>query len=116
MELGHVEFLVEDPKQTKRFYCDVLGFELVAIQNEQFIWLKKGQLEILIRPGRKQEAASRYEDAGVGFVIYTDNVEHSLKELRERGVEIKGTVDSSKCYTFTDPNGNWFQLVNPHDH
>jgi catechol 2,3-dioxygenase-like lactoylglutathione lyase family enzyme len=116
MEFGHVEILVEDPKRAQQFYCDVLGFELVSIQNEQFIWLKKGQLEILIRPGQKQETASRYEDVGIGFVVYTDNVEESLTELRKKGVEIKGTVDSSKCYTFTDPNGNWFQLVNPNDH
>ena len=24
--------------------------------------------------------------------------------------------DPLKCYTFTDLDGNWFQLVNPNDH
>ena len=116
MELGHIEILVEDPKRSQHFYCDVLGFELVTIQNEQFIWMKKGQQEFLIRPGKNKEATSEYEAASLGFVLYNDNVEESLKELELKGVEMKGTVDSSKCHTFTDPDGNWFQLVNPNDH
>jgi catechol 2,3-dioxygenase-like lactoylglutathione lyase family enzyme len=116
MKLGHIEILVEDPKRSQQFYCDVLGFELVTIQNELFFWLKKGQQEFLIRPGRRQEAPSQYENAPVGFVLYTDNVEESLAELKRKGVEIRGTVDSIKCFTFTDPDGNWFQLVNPNDH
>jgi predicted enzyme related to lactoylglutathione lyase len=116
MEPGHLEILAEDPIRTQQFYCDVLGFELTTIQNGQFIWLKKGQMEILIRQGRKQEAVPRYEDSRVGFVVYSDNIDESLRKLNEKGVEIKGMVDSSKCYTFTDPNGNWLQLVNPNDH
>lgn len=116
MEPGHLEILAEDPNRTQKFYCDVLGFELTTIQGGQFIWLKKGQMEILIRPGQKQDTASRYEDAAVGFVIYTDDIEESLKQLRGKGVEIRGMVDSNKCYSFTDPNGNWFQLVDPNDH
>ena len=116
MKLGHIEILAQNPKQTQQFYCDVFGFEIETIQNNEFIWLKKGQLEILIRPGQKQDKKARYEDTGMGFVIYSDNVDESLAMLKEKGVEIKGTVDSSKCYTFTDPDGNWFQLVNPNDH
>lgn len=116
MKLGHIEILAADPGETKRFYCDVLGFEVETIQNQQFIWLKKDGLEILIRPGKRRKTASRYQDAPTGFVLYTDDVENALRDLLGKGVEIKGTVDSSKCYTFTDPDGNWFQLVNPHDH
>ena len=116
MELGHIEILAEDPERSRKFYCDVLGFELVTVQDGGFIWLKKGQQEFLIRPGRKQEAASRYESAPVGFVFYTDNVEESLAYLKKKGVTIRGTVDSEKCFTFTDPDGNWIQLVNPNDH
>lgn len=116
MELGHIEILAEDPLRAQKFYCDVLGFEVVTIQNEQFIWLIKDQQEILIRPGRRHTSANRYEDAPLGFVFYTNNVDKTLKELKEKGVQIKGTVDSNKCFTFTDPDGNWFQLVNPNDH
>ena len=116
MKLGHIEILVEDPKRSQRFYSDVLGFELVTIQNEKFIWLKKGQQEFLIRPGKKHKMASHYEAASVGIVLYCDDVEETMKELKLKGLEFKGTVDSGKCHTFTNPDGNWFQLVDPRDH
>jgi hypothetical protein len=52
----------------------------------------------------------------VAFVLYTDDLEGSPQRLVDHGVEINETVDSDKCYTFTDPDGNWFQLVDPNDH
>ena len=116
MELGHIEVFVADLDQARLFYCDVLGFELVTIQNKKHIWLKKGQQEFLLRPGRPHIPASRYEDAPMGIVLYTSDLENTRKDLEAKGVQIKGTIDSSKCYTFTDPDGNWFQLVNPNDH
>jgi catechol 2,3-dioxygenase-like lactoylglutathione lyase family enzyme len=116
MKFGHIEILASDPLRSRQFYEDVLGFEVTVIQNERFIWLKKGILEIIIRPGRQQPVASRYEDAPVGFVLYTEDVEMMLSDLVSKGLQVKGTVDSEKCYTFTDLDGNWFQLVNPDDH
>jgi catechol 2,3-dioxygenase-like lactoylglutathione lyase family enzyme len=116
LKFGHIEIFSSDPERSKQFYCDVLGFELEVIQNGLLIWLKKGDLEILIRPGRPTQPASRYEDSPTGFVLYASNVQETLNELVERGLQVKGIVDSDKCYTFTDPDGNWFQLVDPHDH
>jgi catechol 2,3-dioxygenase-like lactoylglutathione lyase family enzyme len=116
LKFGHIEIFSSDPERSKQFYCDVLGFELEVIQNGLLIWLKKGDLEILIRPGRLTQSVSRYEDSPTGFVLYSSNVQETLNELVERGLQVRGTVDSDKCYTFTDPDGNWFQLVDPHDH
>jgi catechol 2,3-dioxygenase-like lactoylglutathione lyase family enzyme len=116
LKFGHIEIFSSDPERSQQFYCDVLGFELEVIQNGLLIWLKKGDLEILIRPGRPTQSISRYEDSPTGFVLYSSNVQETLNELVERGLQVRGTVDSDKCYTFTDPDGNWFQLVDPHDH
>jgi catechol 2,3-dioxygenase-like lactoylglutathione lyase family enzyme len=116
LKFGHIEILAADLERSKQFYCDILGFEVEVIQLEQYIWLKKGSMSILIRPGRPTQQVDRYEDAQTGFVIYTDNVHETLKALVARGLKVKGTVDSEKCFTFTDPDGNWFQLVDPHDH
>jgi catechol 2,3-dioxygenase-like lactoylglutathione lyase family enzyme len=116
MKFGHIELLVRDPHASTQFYCEVLGFEVEAVQGESFIWLKKGAVEVLLRPGKNHPLAARYEDAPVGFVLYTPNLAESLAHLEAAGVVIKGTVDSENCFTFTDPDGNWFQLVNPNDH
>ena len=116
MQPGHIEIFSTDPARSRQFYCDALGFELVAVQSEHYFWVKKGFLEILIRPGNPPAAVARYEDASSGLVLYTDDLAGALDSLQTHGVQIKGTVDSPKCYTFTDPDGNWLQLVDPNDH
>ena len=116
MKFGHIEIFVSDPLQAKNFYQNVLGFEVSTVQENELVWLKNGSLEILLRPGKTPQPTERYEDGPLGLVIYTDDLRRSIETLEHRGLVFKGTVDSEKCYTFTDPDGNWFQLVNPHDH
>jgi catechol 2,3-dioxygenase-like lactoylglutathione lyase family enzyme len=116
MRFGHIEIFAQDPLRSLEFYQHVLGFELVSIQSNQLIWLRKGDLEILLRPGQPPTPTSHYENSALGLVWYTEQLEQVLENLKQRGLEIKGTVDSDKCYTFTDPDGNWFQLVDPDDH
>lgn len=116
MKFGHIEILCRDTRRARRFYEETLGFELVAEQSHELIWLQLGQQEILLRPGSPPAEVSRYEDAATGFVLYTDNLPETLASLRARGLEPRGFVDSEKCVTFTDPDGNWFQLVDPEDH
>ncbi len=36
-------------------------------------------------------------------------------EMISKGLEFRGTDGSDECLTFTDPDGNWFQLTDP-DH
>jgi catechol 2,3-dioxygenase-like lactoylglutathione lyase family enzyme len=117
VKFGHTEIFVKDPLKSKQFYTDILGFELVEIQQEKFVWLKSGDALILLRPSNiNRTAASEYALADKGFVIYTDNLAESASMMDKRGLEFKGRDGTDKCLTFTDPDGNWFQLVNPNDH
>jgi catechol 2,3-dioxygenase-like lactoylglutathione lyase family enzyme len=116
MKFGHIEILVTDPPKSKHFYQEVLGFELTVDQGGGLYWLQKGPIEILLRPGNPPENVDRYENAPAGIVFYTDNLKTTMQELQQRGLVFRGTVDSDKCYTFTDLDGNWFQLVDPNDH
>lgn len=113
---GHTEVFVKDPLRSKDFYIDILGFELETIQNEKFVWLKSGSCVILLRPGRGTPEAPDYQSSKSGFVLYTNDLDTTKAELTGRGLEFKGTDGSDKCLTFTDPDGNWFQLVNPQEH
>lgn len=115
MQFGHIEIFASDTQRSRHFYENVLGFE-VTVTKGQLVWLQKGEVEILLRPGQPPPPAARYQDAPLGLVLYTDDLQSTLLELSGRGLEFKGTVDSDKCYTFTDPDGNWFQLVDPGDH
>lgn len=115
-KLGHIELFVDDPLKSKDFYVDVLGFELVTIQENQFVWVKSGTKEILLRPGKSTIPTESYETNDTGLVLYTDDVEKTAQQLRERGLQFRGTDGSDTCLTFTDLDGHWFQLVNPnHD-
>ena len=111
-----MEVFVSDAVRSVESYRDVLGFEVTATQADGFVWLQKGDLEILLRPGRPQQPACRYEDAPLGVVLYTGDLDGAVEGLRRRGLHFRGTVDSEKCPTFVDPDGNWFQLVDPDDH
>jgi catechol 2,3-dioxygenase-like lactoylglutathione lyase family enzyme len=111
MKLGHIELFVRDPLRSKQFYEEVLGFEVTAVQNQQFVWLQLGQTEILLRAGTPPVTASSYEKTAVALVLYTDNLPQTLSRLREH--DLTCHLMDGDCYTFTDPDGNWFQLVNP---
>jgi catechol 2,3-dioxygenase-like lactoylglutathione lyase family enzyme len=113
MKLGHIEIFVTDPLQSKTFYEDVLGLEVVAVQAEKFVWLKSGDMEILLRPGKNPAAVELYQEAPTALVFYTDNLTETPEKLKSRGLVFKGTDGSDTCLTFTDPDGNWFQLAQP---
>lgn len=113
MRLGHIELFVSNPQHSKDFYLNTLGFELVAEQGENFIWLKCGQVEILLRRGDNGTSPATYQQSPAGLVLYTENLQQTAADLSARGLQFKGTDGSDGCLTFTDPDGHWFQLVNP---
>lgn len=113
---GHIELFVHDPRASRRFYEEGLGCEVEAVQGESFVWLKLGQLTILLRPKRTAPAPATYQDASGAIVLYTEDLSEARAALEERGIHIAGTDGSEECLTFRDPDGNWFQLVDPNDH
>ena len=116
MNLGHIEIFVKSPLKSKEFYKDVLGFTIEDIQKNKYVWLKKDQTEILLRPRKSRLQIKNYQSTNIGLVLYTNDLDGAVKDLTSKGLEFKGTDLSEKCLTFTDPDGNWFQLVNPKDH
>ncbi len=116
MRVGHVELFVAYPMASKAFYVDVLGGEVVAVQQETFVWIRLGDVELLLRPGAAQEPTSAYGDTGSGLVLYTDDLPGKVRELRARGLSFRGVDGSDDCLTFSDPDGHWFMLVDPSTH
>ena len=115
MQIGHIEIFVRDIHRSRKFYEDVLGFEFVVQQGDQFVWLKKGDLEFLLRFGEKPTHASEYQKTSQAIVFYTEDLPATKYELERKGLVFKGFDGSENCLTFTDPDGNWFQLVNPNE-
>ena len=116
MRIGHIEFFVRDPLVSRRFYESVLGFEVVAVQGRN-VWVRLGDVEILLRPGAAATPAATYGSAGAGIVLYVDDLPAARAKLEASGLQFDGwDGGNEKCPTFRDPDGHWFQLVNPNDH
>lgn len=115
MRFGHLELFVAEPQRAQEFYTQVLGFELVAVQGSDFVWVKTGEVEILLRRGKGQPTAENYQSAANAIVLYTDDLDRAAQALRERGLNFKGIDGSDRSLTFTDLDGNWFQLANPNE-
>lgn len=116
MNFGHIELFVADPMKSLEFYRDVLQCSVEDIQHERFVWLNLGGQAILLRPGQAHPGVGSYDRAPAGFVLYTDDLPATRRALEERGLHIRGTDGSENCLTFSDPDGHWFQLVDPGDH
>lgn len=115
LRAGHVELFVADVARARDFYAGALGFEVLDEQGA-VVWLRSGDLELLLRPGEAAERATRYGDAASALVLYTGDLPAAIRALEARGVRFRGHDGSPKCPTFTDPDGHWLQLVDPSDH
>jgi catechol 2,3-dioxygenase-like lactoylglutathione lyase family enzyme len=116
MRLGHIELFVTDLERARRFYVDILGLELQDTPPGAGTWLRCGNTELLLRQGRQCASAPTYQAASAAIVLYTGDLQNTTQALRMRGVRFSGTDGTEKCLTFADPDGNWFQLVDPNDH
>ncbi|WP_425364301.1 VOC family protein [Bradyrhizobium barranii] len=112
MKLGHIELFVADPLASKEFYRRVLGFEILEVQGGRCVWMKLGDITFVLRPGEPPRVDA-YQKAGAALVLYTDDLSSALNALSDRGLTPAGTDGSPLCPTFTDLDGNWFQLVDP---
>jgi catechol 2,3-dioxygenase-like lactoylglutathione lyase family enzyme len=113
-KLGHLEIFVKDPLKSKDFYIDVLGFELVDVQDDKFVWVKLGDSLLLLRPGKNCPKSDTYQDTNMAMVIYCNDCAEILNHYKTKGLVTKG--DDTGNAVFTDLDGNWFQLANPGEH
>jgi catechol 2,3-dioxygenase len=120
-EIGHVLLRVLDLERSRRFYAEVLGFQVLEEDPEHggtFMALPGQSHAIDLFPVKDAEAA-RVQTPGVrglGHIAFRVESEDALKEayatLREHGVEVTRTVDhvSQKSIYFLDPDGNTLEI------
>lgn len=115
MRFGHIEIFSRDPIRSSEFYTSLLGFEVVGIQGGVFVWMKLGEAEILLRPGQPPTSPDTYPHAAMGLVLYTDDLMPLHDRIAREGLNLDDVDKTGKCFAFTDPDGNWIQIVNPDD-
>jgi catechol 2,3-dioxygenase-like lactoylglutathione lyase family enzyme len=115
IKLGHLELFVKNPERSRVFYEEVLDFTVTAVQADGLVWLKLGDLEVLLRQGEPRPSAEGYLSAGSAIVLYSSNLPATLDSLNHHEVDLYPMPGEENCYTFTDLDGHWFQVVDPND-
>ena len=115
--IHHIAIIVSDYEVSKDFYVNRLGFSIVRenYRPERDDWkldLKVNDTTELEISGVKNppERVTRPEAAGLRHLaFYTDNIEETVKELKEKGIEtepVRTDEFSKKRFTFfSDPDG-----------
>ena len=109
----HVVLLSRDLAETRAFYHDQLGLEILD-ENSEAITFRSGSTQLAVT---KSTTGTADEQTQAGW--HVDDLESELRELRERGVEIQEydlpglkTVDGIADIGFAhaawivDPHGN----------
>jgi catechol-2,3-dioxygenase len=120
-EIGHVLLRVLDLERSKRFYSEVLGFQVLEEDPEHggtFMALPGQSHAIDLFPVKDAQAARTQTPGvrGLGHIAFRVESEDALREayatLRDHGVEVTRTVDhvSQKSVYFLDPDGNTLEI------
>ena len=120
-EIGHVLLRVLDLERSKKFYSEVLGFQVLEedpAHGGTFMALPGQSHSIDLFQVKDAAAAERQTPGvrGLGHIAFRVESEGALKDayaaLREHGVDITRTIDhvSQKSVYFEDPDGNTLEI------
>ena len=110
-----VSIPVVNPQAAKKFYQDVLGFELIRehpmSKDETWIQMapsKKSSTSIVLVTWFKKMSTGSIQ----GLVLSSNNIEADYQELKSKGVKLSPIQDApwGKSTMFEDPDGNGWIL------
>lgn len=117
--IGHVLLRVADEEASKRFYCEILGFEVAEQDPEHggvFMTLGDGFHAIDLTQAPEGTAQPERGQRGLVHVAFKVASYAALREaythLLDRGVEILRALDHvcQRSVYFTDPDGNGLEI------
>ena len=120
-EIGHVLLRVMDLERSKKFYSEVLGFQVLEEDPEHggTFMAMPGQSHAIDLFQVKDAQAAEQQTPGVrglGHIAFRVESEGALKDayatLEEHAVPISRTIDhvSQKSIYFNDPDGNTLEI------
>jgi glyoxylase I family protein len=122
LSIHHIAILTDDYEKSKRFYTEVLGFEIVR---ETYRAERKSYKLDLAIAGRYQielfsfpdfrERGSYPEAKGLRHLAFAvDDVDAAAGELREKGIPVETVrideLTGKRFVFFTDPNGQPLEM------
>lgn len=118
----HIAIICSDYERSKKFYTEVLGFEIIkeTYRKERDSWkldLKVGeddQIELFYFPNRPPRP-TRPEALGLRHLAFeVENVEDTKRDLEQMGVVVEDIrtdeIDGMKFTFFVDPDGQPLEI------
>ncbi|HSE24501.1 MAG TPA: VOC family protein [Pyrinomonadaceae bacterium] len=114
MKLGMIMLFVPDLDEAKRFYCDVLGFEIKSELVERLEFIHE-TIEFIAFKCEEPAITREYGRAARSvFVFDVESIVYSMRELKARGVKFvhEKPAENELCRyaAFFDPFGNVHEL------
>ena len=114
--LRHLALFVREFESTKRFYVDLLGFEIEWEPDADNVYLTSGTDNLALHraPTDRPQGESALDHFGL-IVRRADDVDAWASFLEERGAEIVNVARTHRdgarsCYV-RDPDGNVLQII-----
>ena len=126
MKVAMVSVMVEDPSKAFKYYTEVLGFEEVMFDPENYIAIVKSPLArdgvvILLEPTEPggipiaKEFKKKIYEMGYPIISFSsEDLAKTVEELKSKGVKFKKDLTKTDWgyeAVFDDDNGNYIQLI-----
>jgi catechol 2,3-dioxygenase-like lactoylglutathione lyase family enzyme len=113
--IDHVVLHVKDLERAKRFYIDLLGFE-VAHESSSQSFLHCGSQQVALftmRDGSDIHAGSEMNH--MALRLQSGEYEEVKATLEAAGVKVHGRPGDDRCIYFDDPDGHHLQVLTPRE-
>jgi predicted enzyme related to lactoylglutathione lyase len=108
---------VTDLRKAKKFYTEILGFELsVDLEpNLCFLKSKSGDINIYVEGGKKQTPIDNQTCRSSFFLQAERNASETYASLKAAGVKLLQEApelvgEETACFQFEDPDGNIIEV------
>jgi glyoxylase I family protein len=117
--IEHIAIVAADSRALARWYCDILGFEMI-LENEEsrtfFVRLPGGGILEFLPSNNRPPADCAADDAGIRHIaLSVDDFDSASRLLESRGAEFVGPYRETSAGTrfnfMADPEGNLLQIV-----
>ena len=111
--IDHVVLHVANLERSRRFYIDVLGFQ-IAHESSWQSFLRCGSQQVAlfeVRDGAEVHAGSEMNH--MALRLETGDYEEARAALEAAGLEVHGRPGDDRCLYFSDPDGHRLQVLTP---
>ncbi|MGH7940816.1 MAG: VOC family protein [Limisphaerales bacterium] len=118
MNLAKIMVFVPDIAEAKRFYSEVLGFELRTENDKRLVFAHESCDFIAHKCDKPTSSGDYAREARAVFVFCVPDIEKAIEALRSRGVRVlhstPGQSEDGRYAAFVDPFGIVHEIFERH--